>query len=73
MAGQRLPRQLRVMWENSRCSIWDEMQPRMGARQLTGRSRGRCVLPAGYPAAMMISTLLRSSPGTSACSLAAYW
>ena len=22
-----LPRQLRVIWENSRCSIWGEMQP----------------------------------------------
>jgi hypothetical protein len=29
-------RQFRVIWQNSRCSIWGEMREFLGARQLAG-------------------------------------
>jgi hypothetical protein len=30
------PRQARVIWENSRCSIWGEMRTSAGVRQRAG-------------------------------------
>jgi hypothetical protein len=49
------PRQLRVIWENSRCSIWGEMQPessgllarRIGAAGYEGDGRWLRVTRAG--------------------------
>jgi hypothetical protein len=47
-----LPRQLRVMAENSRCSIWGEMRAFLGARQLAGAEPWRKGAAGGYPASV---------------------
>jgi len=47
------PRQARVIWENSRCSIWGEMRAFPGARQRAGaKPWQRGLLPAAYAAAV---------------------
>ena len=42
------PRQFRVIWENSRWSIWGEMRAFAGARQLAGAKPWRTGAAAGY-------------------------
>jgi hypothetical protein len=46
------PRQFRVIWENSRCSIWGEMRAFLGARQLAGAEPLAEGCGGGYPASM---------------------
>jgi len=41
------PRQLRVIWANSRCSTWGEMRTAAGARQPAGAVPWPRGIPAG--------------------------